>query len=160
VDNDPDESAISLEKWAYELRPASHSAIYIAQLYAGEFLRHQDLTKQQIADFNKLAIEYLDKADAQIQREATITPNYTDTDRYLFYRTWKAITYGYLSMTQGEPYKSQYRKEYEDFFTYAATQKSSHAKDEVFFARYQYSRALAGESDWDTEKVQLDLAAK
>ncbi len=160
VPGDPDLSAINLGEWSYSLRPASVSAIYTAQLYALQYFVHPNQSASTTASYAAHAEEYLKDADVAVQKEAAATPSFSTTSRYLTYRVWRAITIGALAVEKGEPYTTQYKKEYEDFFTYALASQLQQAKDEVLFGRWQFARVLAIFKESAAEKVQLDLLAK
>lgn len=161
VPNDPQMSALNLAEWSYGLAPSSEAAITVAQLASGKYFSSPNQSTSTVASYISTAEDYLKKAEAASKAEQTKLPNiYQKGERYLVYRIWRAITIGRLAIEAGEPYKSQYRQEYEDFFKYASALPSVHGKDEVFYARFQYARILALDNDPQTEKQQLDLLAQ
>jgi hypothetical protein len=160
VPNSPQLSALNLAKLSYQLAPSSNAAITVAQISAGQYFGGTHQSASTTAMNVATAEDYLNKADLSAQREQNASPDvYKNGERYLTYRIWRAITIGFLAVEAGEPFKSQYRQEYEDFITYAKNLQSTHAKDEIFYARMNYARILASEKDLATEKVQLDAMA-
>jgi len=160
VPGNPELSAINLAKWSYSLRPTSLAAIYIAQIYAAQALEVSGMSATTTTSYVGLAEANLKKAETLVNQEAAANPSYVASDRYLTFRTWHAITVGYLAVEKGGAYESEYRQEFNDYFVYMQSQQSSHSADELLFTRFHFAQTLGEDKDVQTEKAQLDIIAK
>jgi hypothetical protein len=156
----PDLSAMNLEEASYEISPSSFAAIKVAVLALMQYLDNPKQATSTTAAYVKLAEEYLYKADAVATQEARRSPTtYMKSDRYMLYRFARVSAFGLLAIQKGEPYKSRYRTEFNMFITFAQSQNSTLARDEILSARFEHARILAAEGDFAGEKIQLDLLA-
>lgn len=161
VKDDPDESALKLAQWSYAVRPSAVSAVYVAQLYANILSRNFGDNEVVPVAYADSSAEYLQKAMQAAEREAAVVPNYTSSDRYLTYLTWKAITEGWLAYQKGEPYKSTFKNSYDEAFQYFKSRDYFLASDQLFFTQFQYVRTLLrSQEDQEEAKATLDALAK
>lgn len=161
--NEPEQSARKLYEWSYTMKPSVIAAVRISKWYAEQWVYHRDQGAAITKEYTQKAAEYLGKADALIVTEAAQNPDYNKGSRYAQYRYWKANVIGRLAAQAGEPWKSQYRSEYDGYIDYATKSSNALAKLNLFYARYTYAiglQGLQGDKDTVAAKVQLDALAK
>lgn len=160
VPGDPDLSALKLAEWSYSLNPTSNAAVYVAQLYAARYFLNPSQSAASTTVYSALAEDYLQKAESVAKEEVVNDPSFAQSDRYIAYLTWRAITIGRLAVSKGEPYASNYRSTYEDFISFARSRGTEAAKEQLFFARFQFARILMLRADLPAAKEQLDTLAE
>ncbi len=161
VPGDPELSSLNLQKWSYDMFPSSAAAISVAQIASGRYFSHPDQPASTTAAYVAMAEDYLGKAEAAVIEELEGNPQwYVASHRYMIYRSMRAITIGRLAITKGEPYRSAYRREFDDFFAHAEGKKSAAASKAILSTRFQYARVLAADKDEINEKIQLDQLAQ
>ena len=153
---DPDLSARRLAEWSYGMVPTSNSAIVIARWYAEQYILNPNQAADVTDEYATRAEEYLNKASAASQKEKERDPGYVDSTRYLVYRYWHAIITGQLAEQKGEPYKSQYRKVYEDFIQFTQTQNNVLARGYLLYAYLFFAQRVAQQGDESGAKIYLD----
>ncbi len=156
---DPDLSARKLYEWSYSLFPTSNAAISIARWYTEQAIINSDQPLNVTQVYAATAEEWLKKADVATKEEAKRDPSYGDSTRYLVYRYWRTIVIGRLAVQKGEPYRSSYRTEFEDFFTFAEGQQNTLAADYILYGRLFYAQRFIYDNDNAAAKVQADLLA-
>jgi hypothetical protein len=156
VADDPALSALNLAEWSYAMQPSPRAAIYAAQYYAGEYFPNPPKKQIEIDYVNK-AEDYLKKAEAASLLEMEESPGYGSSDRYVSFRVRRAITIGRLAILKGEPYKSEYRREFEDLFALVQpTQVNLNSRNALLSGRYHYAITLGLENDVENQKKVLD----
>ena len=157
---DPDLSARRLAEWSYGMMPTSNAAITIARWYTEQRLLNPTQATSTTKVYAAAAEDYLAKADAASLAEAKADASYSNSRRYLFYRYWRTMIIGRLATQKGEPYQSQYRAAYEEFITFAQTQKNIIAEEYLLNARLFFAQRLVRNKDEASAKIQLDQLAK
>ncbi|MSU74715.1 hypothetical protein EXS57_02970 [Candidatus Kaiserbacteria bacterium] len=159
VKGDPNLSARKLYEWSYSLLPTSSAAIGIARWYTEQVILNRDQPRTITTEYAATAEGWLNKADAATEQEAKNDPTYGDSTRYLVYRYWRAVIIGRLSVQKGEPYLSDYRTEFENFFTFAKGQQNILAEEYILYGHLFYAQLLVRNDDRTTAKAQADLLA-
>lgn len=157
---DPDLSARYMAEWSYSQLPTSFAAIRIARWYSDQIFQNVSLsteTKMQYTDETK---KYLRNAEELTQSELSWAPDRAKSVPYMAYKMWHAVIIGRLAGAGGEPYKSQYKREFEELLSFLKAQKNVGAADYVYLSRGFYARFLLQvDGDPDAAKEQLDLLA-
>ncbi len=156
---DPDLSARKLYEWSYSLLPTSNAAIGIASWYTEQVILNRDQPRTITTEYAATAEEWLSKGATASEEEAKQDPTYGDSTRYLVYRYWRAVIIGRLSVQKGEPYLSDYRTEFENFFTFAKGQQNILAEEYILYGRLFYAQLLLRNDDSVSAKIQADLLA-
>ncbi|MDR3570908.1 MAG: hypothetical protein P4L81_01775 [Candidatus Pacebacteria bacterium] len=159
VSGNPQLSDLNVEEASYALSKTSTAAIYVAQIASGQYFQNPQQSASTTAAYAATAQQYLGYADTQSTIEAQ-TSYYTNSNRYMIYRAGRAIVAGRLAIEVGAPYEKLYRNEFQNFFQFAQTQKSTLAQDETLSVLYQYAKILAADKDVAGEKTQLDQLAQ
>ncbi len=157
--NDPDLSARYMAEWSYSQLPTSFAAVRIVRWYSDQMLENKSISPETRVQYGEETKRYLNIAGQLVERELQRKAGYSKSTPYIAYKTWRAIAIGRLAAVEGEPYKSQYKKEFEDFFTYIYDLKDVGALEYVFLSRHFYARVLLDE-DATAAKKQLDILAR
>ncbi len=157
--NDPDLSARYMAEWSYSQLPTSFAAVRIVRWDSDQMLENKSISPETRVQYGEETKRYLNMAGQLVERELQRKAGYAKSIPYIAYKTWRAIAIGRLAAVEGEPYKSQYKKEFEDFFTYIYDLKDVGALEYVFLSRHFYARVLLDE-DATAAKKQLDILAR
>ncbi len=160
VPNDPDQSARKLAEWSYSLMPTSLAAINIARWYTEQVVVNPDQSPETTQEYATIAEDFLKKAEAASVEEAKRSATYSDSSRYLLFRYWRTMVISRLALQIGEPYRSQVRTTFDEFITFAQSQRNVLAKDQLSYARFFYAQRLFQLEDTVAGQIQLDLLAR
>ncbi|HUO50668.1 MAG TPA: hypothetical protein VMU25_03870 [Candidatus Paceibacterota bacterium] len=159
VPGDPALSALNMQKASYDIRHTSTAAIYVAYLAAGQYFV-KNLDASTSAMYISLATDYLSKADITALAESKASAFYPQSTKYVIYRAVRAQTIGRLALQKVQPFTTNYRTEFDQFFTITQALHSTAAMDATLSVRFQYAKVLAADSDAADAKTQLDQLAQ
>jgi hypothetical protein len=158
VKGDPDLSSRKMYEWSFSMMPTSKAALRIARWYVEDPLWHTNLPQATVQDDIAKAEYYLQQGNALASQELqsgklTVSAGSGDHRTYLY---WHAYVIGALAKLKGEPYKSEYKQNYENYFAYVKNQNSVYANITLPFAHMFYANYLLI-NDNDTAGAQAQL---
>ncbi len=158
---DPDLSARHLAEWSYGQRPTSFAAIRITRWYSEQMLENTDPSSKTRAQYAAETKKYLQSADKLAESELSRTPALSQSIPYIAYRMWRAVAIGRLAAVEGEPYKSQYKDEFEGLFSFIDGLNNVGAREYEYLGRHFYADLLLRiDSDTPAAKEQLNILVR
>lgn len=160
-------SVQSLLLWGYSVYPTPRTAYDIAVTYVGDALRlsfpQQSIPQEGRPKIGKAeAIQnaeiYLKRGDEIRAAQLAADPSTPEDEAYVAHHTWRTYVIGMLAYFKGAPYKDQYRKEFEEYFTFMASERDNlDSLKYLPMMRWVYaSLLLQVDSDSAAAKAQLD----
>jgi hypothetical protein len=117
-----------------------------------------------LKDYADKAVDYLKKAEMADRQYAEVDPTYRTSTQYVIYRTFRGQAAGRLGVQEIEPFKSQYKQEWQDLIAYLKASDHAIAFENLLYSRFTYAAQLFDAKDPAMEdpaaaKEQLDLLA-
>ena len=149
-------SVLKLLLRSFQIYPKHRTAIYIAKIYAGEAMDSTDASTTKADVYN--AEQYLTTAEALAAHFTATTPeitvdSVTEQEAYLYDH---ADVIGMLAMLNVSPYTTEYRKNYQDLFSFVQQWPDANLQSYLPIAYFEYADALLSvDNDAASAKVQL-----
>ena len=165
AENDPNLSSRHLHEWADTLYPNPRNTVRIARWYVEETVWDKSISDEKRAEYKGIAEEYLQRAEGEAQKEIERAQTRNELDEYLAgepytaYQFWRMMEIAGLGLAFGEPYKSEYRKEFENFFIFAENHKNDATLKYQQYAHMFYAYFLLNiDGEADAAREQLLIA--
>ncbi len=158
---DPDLSARNMAEWSYGQRPTSFAAIRITRWYSEQMLENTDPSSKTRAQYVEETKKYLQSADKLAESELSRIPTLSQSTPYIAYKMWRTVAIGRLAAVDGEPYKSQYKDEFEGLFSFLDGLNNVETREYEYLGRHFYADLLLRiDSDTPAAKEQLSILAR
>lgn len=154
-------SVRQLLEWSYATMPTAYAAIAISRWYSEQALFIPDMSSELKKENAEKSEEFLKKAEEANATDAQRIASYDDSVVFIYYRHWRAIIYGRLAAQIGEPYASQYEKEYAEVLEFQDAHTNPMAQEFTLYTRLFFASKLRADGKRDAATAQLDeLAAR